>query len=86
MERRGDLRWPVRVATAIAVVLMLLSVSFLVWRATNPGQCAQLYPAADQWTESGVLPDVTAGCPLSAGELVTAAEREPSGVLLMVIS
>ncbi|MGZ8801231.1 MAG: GAF domain-containing sensor histidine kinase [Mycobacterium sp.] len=86
MERRGDLRWPVRVATAIAVVLMLLSVSFLVWRATNPGQCAQLYPAADQWTESGVLPDVTAGCPLSAGELVTAAERQPSGVLLMVIS
>ena len=78
MERRDDLRWPARAATAIAVVLIALSVSFLTWRAAAPSQCAQLYPAADQWTDAGVLPDVTVGCPLREGDLVTAAERQPT--------
>ena len=85
MEHRDDLRWPVRVATAIAVVLMSLSVSFLTWRAAAPSQCAQLYPAADQWTQAGVLPDVTAGCPLSEGDLVTAAHRHPTDVAVTVV-
>ncbi len=40
MERRDDLRWPARAATAIAVVLIALSVSFLAWRAAAPSQCA----------------------------------------------
>ena len=84
MGRRDDLRWPARAATAIAVVLIALSVSFLTWRAAAPSQCAQLYPAANQWTDAGVLPDVTVGCPLREGDLVTAAERQPTDVVVTV--
>ena len=75
----------VRAATVIAVVLIALSVSFLAWRAAAPSQCAQLYPAADQWTVAGVLPDVSVGCPLRDGDLVTAAERQPTDVVVTTI-
>ena len=85
MERRDDLRWPVRAATVIAVVLIALSVSFLAWRAAAPSQCAQLYPAAAQWTVAGVLPDVSVGCPLRDGDLVTAAERQSTDVVVTTI-
>ena len=64
-------------SASVAVGMLALSAVFLMWRATTPAECATVNAVAAQWSASGVLPDVSASCPLAAGEAVVDARSDP---------
>lgn len=76
----GDVRaFPLHV---VAVVALVLGGTFAVWRLSYPTECAWVAPSSSAWTVAGVRPDVPRGCPLTAGQTVTAAGVRADSVTL----
>ena len=64
-------QWDVVLVTA---TMLVAAAAFVGWRVSTPAECAWLAPDPAAWNAEGVRPQVSAGCPLAAGQLVTWAE------------
>ena len=67
---------------AVAVVVLILGLTFAVWRLSSPTECAWVPPSSSAWSDAGVRPQAPAGCALAEGQTVTRAGVSADSVRL----
>ena len=58
----------------LGILLLAVGAAFAVWRLSSPAECAWLQPSTASWTDAGVRPALTVGCPVPVGDTVTQAQ------------